>query len=135
MFDSISLKVKCPICGESLMDKDDLIDNKPGIKLHLAVGNKKGIINLSSIYGSYNYICDIDIPDGELANFFCPHCKDQIVEETKCKLCDASLVPFHLDMGGKVSICSRSGCKNHFVEFEDLSLALKKFYQEYGFGE
>lgn len=135
MFDSISLKVKCPICGESLMDKDNLIDQKPGIKLHLEIGNKKGTINLSSIYSSYNYNCDIDISDGEVANFFCPHCKTQIVEQTKCKLCDAPLVPFHLDMGGKVSICSRSGCKNHFVEFEDLSLALKKFYQEYGFGE
>jgi Zn finger protein HypA/HybF involved in hydrogenase expression len=35
-------------------------------------------------------------------------------------------------MGGKVAICSRNGCKNHFVEFEDLSVALKKMYQEYG---
>jgi methionyl-tRNA synthetase len=135
MFDSISLKVKCPVCGESLMDKDNLVDQKPSLKLHLEIGNKKGTIYLSSIYGSYNHNCDIDTPEGELANFFCPHCKSQIVEETKCKLCDASLVPFNLDMGGRVSICSRSGCKNHFVEFENLSLALKKFYQEYGFGE
>jgi hypothetical protein len=43
------------------------------------------------------------------------------------------MVPFYLDMGGKVSICSRSGCKNHHVEFEDLSMALRKLYQEYGF--
>jgi hypothetical protein len=43
------------------------------------------------------------------------------------------MVPFYLDMGGKVSICSRSGCKNHHVEFEDLSQALRKLYQEYGF--
>ena len=135
MFDSISLKVKCPVCSESLIDNDNLIDHKPVINLNVEIGNRKGTINLSSIYGSYNYTCDIDIPNGELVNFFCPHCKSQLVEETKCKLCDAPLVPFYLDMGGKVSICSRSGCKNHFVEFEDLSLALKKFYQEYGFGE
>ncbi|MFC2101219.1 hypothetical protein ACFLRZ_05255 [Bacteroidota bacterium] len=43
------------------------------------------------------------------------------------------MVPFYLDMGGKVSICSRSGCKNHFVEFDDLSVALRKLYQQYGF--
>lgn len=135
MFDSISLNVKCPVCGKSLMDKDNFIDQKPGIKLDLEIGNKKGIIILSSIYGSYNYECDIDTSEGDLANFFCPHCKSQIVEETKCKMCNAPLIPFNLDMGGKVTICSRSGCKNHFVEFEDLSLALKKFYQEYGFGE
>jgi hypothetical protein len=47
--------------------------------------------------------------------------------------CGAEMAPFYLDMGGKVSICSRSGCKNHFVEFEDLSIALRKFYQEYGY--
>ena len=43
------------------------------------------------------------------------------------------MVPFHLDMGGKVSICSRNGCKNHFVEFDDLSVAMKRLYQEYGY--
>jgi hypothetical protein len=36
-------------------------------------------------------------------------------------------------MGGEVSICSRAGCKNHFVEFEDLTSALARFYQEYGY--
>jgi len=135
MFDSISLKVKCPICGESLMDKDNLIKEKPCIKLYIEIGNEKGTINLSSIYGSYKYNCDIDTPLGEVANFFCPYCKSQIIEERKCKMCDAPIIPFNLDTGGRVSICSRSGCENHLVEFEDLSLALKKFYQEYGFGE
>jgi methionyl-tRNA synthetase len=42
------------------------------------------------------------------------------------------MVPFYLDMGGKVSICSRNGCKNHAVSFDDLSDAMKKLYQEYG---
>ncbi|OYT14156.1 MAG: hypothetical protein B6I19_01370 [Bacteroidetes bacterium 4572_114] len=45
------------------------------------------------------------------------------------------MINFNLDMGGRVSICSRNGCQNHAVEFEDLSLALKKLYQEYGSGE
>ena len=39
---------------------------------------------------------------------------------------------FYLDMGGKISICSRSGCKNHKAEFEDLTVALNKLYQDYG---
>jgi len=43
------------------------------------------------------------------------------------------MVPFFLDMGGRVSICSRSGCTNHHVEFDDLSVAMKKLYQEYGY--
>jgi hypothetical protein len=36
-------------------------------------------------------------------------------------------------MGGKLGVCSRRGCKNHLVEFEDLSNALRKLYQEYGY--
>ena len=42
----------------------------------------------------------------------------------------ASLV---LDIGGKVSFCTRSGCQNHTVEIEDLDNALRKFHQVYGF--
>jgi len=34
-------------------------------------------------------------------------------------------------MGGKVKFCSRKGCTKHSAEFEDLSLALKKMYEEF----
>lgn len=133
MYEFVALSLKCRFCGESLMDKGTLVDNEPSIKLNVKHGDKKGIINLSSIYGSYNYTCDIDIPQGEVAEFYCSHCDKEMNAENECLTCGAEMVPFYLDMGGKVSICSRSGCKNHHVEFEDLSLALKKMYQEYGF--
>lgn len=115
------------------MDKEVLVDNEASIKLNVVHNSKKGIINLSSIYGSYNYTCDMDIPRDEIAEFSCPHCEEVVNSEAECLSCGAEMVPFYLDMGGKVSICARSGCKNHHVEFEDLSLALKKLYQEYGF--
>jgi len=133
MYEFVALSLKCRYCGESLMDKETLVDNEPSIKLNVKHGDKKGIINLSSIYGSYNYTCDIDIPKETIAEFSCPHCAKEMNAENECLTCGAEMVPFYLDMGGKVSICSRSGCKNHHVEFEDLSLALKKMYQEYGF--
>ncbi|MDD3144449.1 MAG: hypothetical protein PHG32_09730, partial [Candidatus Cloacimonetes bacterium] len=41
------------------------------------------------------------------------------------------LVDFHLIEGGKVSICSRAGCKKHSIEFEDLATAMYHFYNEY----
>lgn len=134
MYDFMSLKLKCPVCNESLMDHDHLVDNEPSIKLKIKIAGKKGAINLSSIYGSYNYISDIELPKGEIAEFTCPHCSAHIISDAECLTCGAPMVPFYLDMGGKVSICSRSGCKNHKVEFEDLSDALNKLYQEYGFG-
>lgn len=133
MYEFMSLKLKCPNCGQSLMDKEHPIDNEPGIKLQVECEGNKGTIWLSSIYGSYNYKSDIELPKDIIATFTCPHCDDAIVSESKCLSCDAPMVPFYLDMGGKVSICSRSGCKNHFVEFDDLSVALKRLYQEYGY--
>jgi hypothetical protein len=132
MYDFLALKVKCPICSKSLMDKQVLVDNESSIKLNIEIGEKKGIINLSSIYGSYNYSTDIEMLTDEIAKFTCPHCTALVLDESTCLSCDAPMVPFYLDMGGKVSICSRSGCKQHKVEFDDLSVALNKLYQEYG---
>jgi hypothetical protein len=115
------------------MDNKVLVDNEPSIKLDVKHAGKTGVINLSSIYGSYNYTSTLDIPRDQIAKFSCPHCKENMNSEVECLSCGAEMVPFYLDMGGKVSICARSGCKNHHVEFEDLSQALKKLYQEYGF--
>lgn len=131
MFNIISLKVKCPICAASLMDKDHPVDNEPGIKLNISIGDRKGHIWLSSIYESYNYEADIEIPQNEIATFHCPHCKQEITSEDECVACHAPLVPFHLEEGGKVAICSRAGCKKHSVAFEDLSTALGYFYDKY----
>jgi len=132
MYELISLKLKCPVCGKSLMDDDHLVDNEASILLNLEIAGKKGQIRLSSIYGSYNYVTDIDLPKGEIAKFSCTHCDAHVTSDAECLSCSAPMVPFYLDMGGKVTICSRSGCKNHVVEFEDLAVALKKMYEEYG---
>jgi ssDNA-binding Zn-finger/Zn-ribbon topoisomerase 1 len=133
MYEFMSLRLKCPHCGHSLMDKEQLIDNVPGIYLDIECHGKKGQIWLSSIYGSYNYKATIDLPKGEISKLSCPHCHDHISSKTECASCGAYMVPFYLDMGGKVNVCSRIGCKNHFVEFDDLSVALRQFYQEYGY--
>jgi DNA-directed RNA polymerase subunit RPC12/RpoP len=131
MFNIISLKVKCPLCSASLMDREQKVDNEPGIKLEIAIGDKKGHIWLSSIYESYNYISDLEIPSGAVALFSCPVCHGQITSKDKCDACDAPLIPFHLEEGGKVTICSRAGCKKHAVAFDDLSTALNYFYDKY----
>ena len=133
MYELMSLRLKCTRCGRSLMDPEQFIDNEPSIHLEIECLGKKGEIWLSSIYGSYNFKSTIDLPKNEVAKFYCPQCHDQMVSGAECMTCGAEMIPFYLDMGGKVSICSRSGCKNHFVEFEDLSVALRKFYQEYGY--
>jgi hypothetical protein len=40
------------------------------------------------------------------------------------------MLPFQLEMGGMVNICSRIGCKNHFVEISDLSAVMKNLQEE-----
>lgn len=133
MYESLSLIVNCPLCNSSLMYKEDLVDNKPTIRLGIRSGDQTGFIYLSSVWGSYNYHCKIELTEHTIAQFFCPTCKLQIISENNCSICDAPMVPFILDMGGRVRICSRSGCRNHSLEFKDFSLALNKLYQEYGF--
>ncbi len=131
----ISLSVRCPYCDESLMDNHHLINNKPGIKLRIETSLKQiGTIWLSSIYGDYNYSCEFHIPDRDVVTFTCPHCnKDLKRKNITCDLCGAPIVSFNADVGGRVSICSRSGCKNHYVVFDDLDGVIRKFYEEYGY--
>jgi hypothetical protein len=49
----------------------------------------------------------------------------------ECNVCGAPMVSFVLRVGGRVAICSRYGCPNHYVAFQDLSSELSKFYHEY----
>ncbi len=135
MHDFIALKLNCPLCEKSLMDTQTLIDNLPGVKLNISFDDQQGVIHLSAIYGSYNYTTNIKIPLGKEATFSCPHCKEPIVSEIKCEVCSAHSVPLKIEDNGIVRICSRAGCKNHYVEFEDLSHALEHFYVYFDYGD
>jgi hypothetical protein len=127
----ISLKVKCPKCGKSLIDPGKKIDDIPGIKLLIKTEKKSGNIWLSALYGSYNLECDIPIEKDEIAVFSCPFCHEEVTSIETCETCNAPMATILLDMGGKINFCTRKGCKKHSAEFEDLSLALKKLYEDY----
>lgn len=131
MLSFVSLNLKCVHCGHSLMDHEHLVDNVASVKLYLKIGGKEGYIWLSSIYGSYNLDSMLDIESGSIAEFKCPSCLHELKSPDLCDVCSAPLVDFHLEDGGKVSICSRAGCRKHLIEFEDLSTALAHFYNEY----
>ena len=133
MYEFLSLNVTCIHCNRSLMVSEEVIDNKPSIKLGIKVEDQMGVIYLSSLWGSYNYNCKIPLSSDIIAQFYCPHCKKKITSDNECSICHAPMIPFILDIGGRVTICSRSGCKNHFLEFDDISQALSKLYQEYEF--
>jgi ssDNA-binding Zn-finger/Zn-ribbon topoisomerase 1 len=133
MAKSVSIHVKCPLCKKSLMDNEHQLHNKPSIKLNIQLGDTRGVFRLCSIYGCYDHESDLDITGVDIAEFTCPHCNQILNSVEKCEVCDAPMVPFILDIGGKVAICSRKGCKNHYVAFKDPEDAVKQFYDEYGF--
>jgi hypothetical protein len=108
------------------MDQNRLIDGQPGIKLLIETPTARGTILLSAVYESYNYKCDVEVKEGEIVTFICPHCLQNITNGMTCEECEAQMIPLLLDFGGKVTICSRAGCKAHFLEFEDFRGALYK---------
>ena len=128
----VNLNVKCIKCGKSLMDHQKMINNMPSIALNISHKDKTGKIWLCSNYGCYQHEKNIEVPDKEIVNFYCPHCEELLNSNINCKSCEAPIVKFNIDIGGIVSICSRKGCNNHYVMFEDLSTAISKFHRAYG---
>ena len=131
MYNFISINVKCPSCSGSLMDKVHTVDNEPSIHLMIETGDRKGNIRLSSIYGSFNFLSDINTQVNEIVKLSCPLCNTKLETKELCRICNAPMAYLYLDMGGRVSFCTRISCKNHSVEFEDLSTALTKLYSDF----
>jgi len=127
----IQVKVKCPHCGKSLMEEKTKIDEHPSVRVIIEHKKKKGELLLSSLYGSYNIQSQLDVPKGEVVDFFCPHCNTNLKTGRVCGDCQAPMVGMNFFQGGRVLICSRKGCKKHLIEFEDLDKELLAFYNAY----
>lgn len=130
----ISLKVKCPHCGRSLMDHTLFLNGKPSIKVRIASGESQGTLNLCSTYGCFDKQSTIRLVDRELVRLSCPQCRKELDSVNLCDKCGAPMVDFSLDKGGKVHFCSRIGCEKHYVSFEDIYTTLTSFYHEYDYG-
>jgi hypothetical protein len=130
----ISLKVKCPHCGKSLMDHTQYLNAKPSIKVRIEHHGKEGMLNLCSSYGCFDKVSNVELVKGEIAKLSCLHCKKDLKGMHFCDLCEAPIVDFNLDKGGNVHFCSRIGCEKHYVSFEDIYTTLTNFYHEYDYG-
>jgi hypothetical protein len=130
----ISLKVKCPHCGKSLMDHTQFLNAKPSIKVRIDQQGKQGILNLCSSYGCFDKQSSVELTKGEIAVLSCMHCRKDLKGMHLCNLCGAPIVDFNLDKGGTVHFCSRIGCEKHYVSFEDIYTTLTSFYHEYDYG-
>lgn len=127
----IALQVKCPACQKSLMDRHHRLDGYPSVALRARTRGKQGWLRLSPLYGSYAVESELALPDGTIARIFCPACEAELRSAVTCDQCRAPMVPLLLREGGRIYICSRKGCRKHYLEFEDVDEALSKFYASY----
>ncbi|MCK4547345.1 MAG: hypothetical protein KAW17_07875 [Candidatus Eisenbacteria sp.] len=127
----VEVRIKCPRCGESLMDEDRQIDGHPSICAEGYFEGNRGRIWMSSLYGSYNVESELDVPEGDVTEFSCPKCGESLNSTRSCELCKAPMVPFGFAEGGVVQICSRKGCRRHLVEFSDIRAELRSFLDSY----
>lgn len=132
MASRIALNVKCPHCDKSLMDNTHQINGEPAIKVNIETSRDRGVLWLCAVYGCISHEKDIELLEEVEVKFFCPHCNKSLLRDVKCQMCGMHMVGFNIKAGGKVNICSRNGCENHYVVFEDLDKEINRFYQEYG---
>ncbi len=129
----ISLFVKCPLCGKSLMDDELLLNNKPSVRVNIQTKKERGVLHLCSTYGCTLKKIGITVEEGEVVEMFCPHCNKELNINENCPECEAPMVAFVIRAGGVVNICSRNGCTAHHIKFKDVADEMSKFYYEYGF--
>lgn len=127
----VSVSVKCPHCGKSLMSAGKKLDNTKAIEVNLTYAGKHAPLYMSALYGSFLVETDLSIPAGKVGGFRCPHCAADMKSTRKCETCGSQMVAFDLKGGGQVQICSRRGCKKHVLEFQDADSELEAFYSSY----
>jgi len=126
------LSVKCPHCGTSFMDEGHIVNGQPGIKINIETQKERGVLWLCPIYDCFKNDSSVEINEKEVVNFYCPHCNQPLKSKISCELCDAPMAGLTIKSGGKVSVCTRKGCTNHHVVFQDLNDSLGLFYEEFG---
>ncbi|MBF0203096.1 MAG: hypothetical protein HQK67_02025 [Desulfamplus sp.] len=126
----IKIEVSCPSCRKSLMNSAVQIDDFPSIEISAKISGKAGQLYLSQIYGSYQkkFVGVEDIKD-TVVDCSCPQCHKPFPIHKVCD-CNAPVTTLNLDIGGRISFCTRNGCQYHSVEFENLDDAYLLFKKQ-----
>jgi len=129
--EKIVVNVKCPYCKKSLMDAEKQIEGYPSVKTRIQHRDKTGALYLSSIFGSYDIVSEIYVPEEEIVLFFCPECNASLLLKELCESCKAPLAFFEMKNGGMIQICSRRGCKYHLMDYVNFAQKVSAFYNAY----
>jgi len=130
MSHKIRVQVNCPTCNGSLMEPGVKVDALDSILFLAKVGNSRGHLYLSQIYGSYSKIFrQADDITGSIVECSCPRCNTPFPVVGTCK-CEAPIISLNLKDGGNINVCTRNGCKKHSLEFEDIDQAFSLFQNQ-----
>ena len=110
------IEVSCPRCNHSLMDAAAPIDGLPSIRLTMSLAGRHGRLRLSSLYGSDHVSAEPEVPEGQVAGLFCPHCHGPVDAGPDCPDCQAPMVSLLVRGGGALQVCSRRGCRNRTLD-------------------
>lgn len=121
------LPAKCPRCLASLLRPDVPVDGLPSVGLLAGVGGRIGFIHLSQVYGSLRrrFVDVADLP-GAVEAFACPSCLHGLPAHGICA-CGAPMVEVDLEGGGLLGFCTRNGCREHHLQFEEIDDAFVVF--------
>ena len=110
------LTIRCPQCGQSLMDPAKPIDGVPSIHLTLCWNGGRHSLHLSCLYGSYASACDEEIPVNSVVSIACPKCGRELTGEWICPDCGAGMAMMRVQEGAALMVCTRRGCRAHRLE-------------------
>jgi hypothetical protein len=123
---------RCPN-GCSLMSETMEIGGYPAITVTGSYRGKSGTVHLDPAYGSFNNIVELDIPDGEVVEFSCPHCGVSLRHPTEtCNTCSSPTFVLHLPHGSLVEGCQRKGCFSHKLLLAELGDQLASEFSDHG---
>lgn len=101
------------------MDEQHPLEGYPSIHCTIMYLETPGHLWLSSLYGSYRFHCDIEIPADTEVDFFCPSCEELISDGPLCDACESNTVILEMGAGGSVRFCARYHCPKHSIAFGD----------------
>lgn len=118
--------------GHSLLSDELKFGENPAIRIGIEKGGKEGLLYLDPLYGSYRKeIRGLEVADGETVAFYCPECRESLLEEGEtCRLCAAPLFVLNLPGGGVVEGCSRKGCLFHNLKIVDQNEQLARLFRD-----
>jgi hypothetical protein len=121
---------KCPN-GCDLMDESLKISGYPSIVAKITYQSKEGLIHLDPVFGSFNNILEVDVPDMEVVELACPKCGVSLKGETDtCNVCSAPMFIINLPKGAIIEACLRKGCFEHTFKIVKAEELLKRLFDE-----